>query len=309
MRVARSGHACRGRRVANVTVRDHALAFECRGERLVGVVSASPCDARAGVVIVVGGSQYRAGSQRQYVLLARRLAAAGIPTLRFDYRGMGDSTGARPPFDALDPDIAAAIDALQAACPGVERVGLWGLCDAASAALLYCARTRDRRVGGVALLNPWVRSEQTLARTHLKHYYVSHLASRSFWDRLLRGEVDVLRAVRSLAERVARAGGASRTDRGSVSFQDVMAQGLAACRGPVAVVLSREDLTAREFLEHVAASATWERLLAGTNVSRLDIAADHTFSSAAWRDEVAAHTLAWAQRIAEDVVRAQPVIA
>ena len=72
------------------------LAFPCEGERLLGVVSA-PEDALVtgdlGVVIVVGGPQVRAGSHRQFVQLARHLAAQGLPTLRFDVRGMGDSSG------------------------------------------------------------------------------------------------------------------------------------------------------------------------------------------------------------------------
>ena len=39
------------------------------------------------MVIVVGGPQYRAGSHRQFTLLARHIAAAGYPVLRFDARG------------------------------------------------------------------------------------------------------------------------------------------------------------------------------------------------------------------------------
>jgi alpha/beta superfamily hydrolase len=46
------------------------------------------------VLVIVGGPQYRAGSHRQFTLLARSLAEQGFAVLRFDYRGMGDSTGA-----------------------------------------------------------------------------------------------------------------------------------------------------------------------------------------------------------------------
>ena len=45
--------------------------------------------ASRGMLIVVGGPQYRAGSHRQFTLLARDVAATGVPTMRFDYRGMG----------------------------------------------------------------------------------------------------------------------------------------------------------------------------------------------------------------------------
>lgn len=54
-----------------------------------------------GLLMVVGGPQYRVGSHRQFVLLARDLAAAGIPVFPFDYRGMGDSTGQARDFEGI----------------------------------------------------------------------------------------------------------------------------------------------------------------------------------------------------------------
>lgn len=60
---------------------------------------------RIGVVVVVGGAQYRVGSHRQFVRLARRLAAAGHPVLRFDLPGMGDSPGEPVPFENTAPTL------------------------------------------------------------------------------------------------------------------------------------------------------------------------------------------------------------
>ena len=140
-------------------MRESVLGFACEGEPLIGIL-AEPSDgavADVGVLIIVGGPQYRVGSHRQFTLLARHLAANGFAALRFDYRSMGDSPGETRDFLAVDADIAAAIDALLAARPALKRVALWGLCDAASAALLYLDSTRDPRVAGVALLNPWAR--------------------------------------------------------------------------------------------------------------------------------------------------------
>ena len=76
-----------------VSAIEQALTFDCDGERLVGVVAVPERPVPVGVLIVVGGPQYRAGSHRQFVHLARRLAGAGIAAMRFDYRGMGDASG------------------------------------------------------------------------------------------------------------------------------------------------------------------------------------------------------------------------
>lgn len=97
-----------------------------------------------GVLIIVGGPQYRVGSHRQFVLLSRRLAGEGYPAMRFDYRGMGDAGGAMRSFEDVRADIGAAIEAFQRAVPSLRRIVLWGLCDAASAALLYVRRRQTR---------------------------------------------------------------------------------------------------------------------------------------------------------------------
>ena len=99
---------------------EEAVLFGCGGETLVGVVTRAGTAAEAGMVVIVGGPQYRAGSHRQFVLLCRRVAAAGFPALRFDYRGMGDSSGAPVGFENADADVAAAIDTLMARCPSLK---------------------------------------------------------------------------------------------------------------------------------------------------------------------------------------------
>ncbi|MGH7926333.1 MAG: hydrolase 1, exosortase A system-associated, partial [Candidatus Binatia bacterium] len=153
--------------------------FDCDGERLIGIVHRPRVSGSRGVVLIVGGPQYRVGSHRQFILLARDLARRGIPVLRFDYRGMGDSEGDRRDFEDIGSDIKAAIDCLFSEINALERVVLWGLCDAASAALFYAHH--DSRITGLILLNPWVRSEAGLARVYMRHYYLSRLRNRDFW--------------------------------------------------------------------------------------------------------------------------------
>ena len=247
-----------------------------------------------GVVIVVGGPQYRAGSGRQYVLLARRLAAVGFPALRFDVRGMGDSTGEPRGFQALDADIRAALDCFFAHAPGLRRVVLWGLCDAAAAVLFYAHQ--DSRVQGLVLLNPWVYSQQGAAKTRLKHYYRQRLCSPDLWRKLLSFRFDFADSWQSWLGFLKQA--TAKTARDAVAVEPPLADRLRAClarfQQPVLLILSGRDLTASEFKDVVQADAGWRGLLNRPDVTRLELAAaDHTFSSALWRDQVAAWTVGW----------------
>ena len=276
-----------------------ALVFGEPGARLVGVLTtpevASP-SRDLGLLVVVGGPQYRVGSHRQFVLLARDLAVAGFPVLRFDYRGMGDAEGDPATFEDTAPDIQRALAELLRECPQVQRVVLWGLCDGASAALLYLQRGGDPRIVGVCLLNPWVRTATGLARAQVRHYYGQRLFEREFWRKLLNGQVDIGATARELARKLAtifdgRVGGGESADE---SYPTRMAQGLTKGGGQVLLVLSGRDLVAQEFIDHTTADPQWRAALAAPGVQRLDLPlADHTCSSAEWRGWVAQATVRW----------------
>ena len=65
-----------------------------RHKSLVGtlpIVAISAVTAPPTVVLLNAGIVHRVGPNRMHVLLARALAAAGIPSLRFDMSGIGDS--------------------------------------------------------------------------------------------------------------------------------------------------------------------------------------------------------------------------
>ena len=279
---------------------EHAFTFACEGETLLGILHppvTAPSmtkSAQTGVVVVVGGPQYRAGSHRQFVRLARHLAAAGHPVLRFDVRGMGDSSGAQRNFEDLGADIGAAIDALVQRQPAVRKVVLWGLCDGASAALLYLRERPDPRVQGLCLLNPWVRSEASLARAHVKHYYLQRLLQRGFWAKLFSGQV-AGRALRGLVGNLKAARQAvDAAPSAGWPFQVRMAQAWQAFDGPLLLVLSGRDYTAREFIETVAAHPAWRGALARPGVQRHDAtAADHTFSVRTESDALEQLTADW----------------
>lgn len=278
--------------------RERVLEFDVAGDGCLGILHECASSAALGVVLVVGGPQYRVGSHRQFVLLARALATAGVPTLRFDYRGMGDSAGEARDFTAIDADIRAAVDTL-ARASGVSNVVIWGLCDAASAALNYAAT--DRRVAGLVLLNPWVHSPATEAQVRLKSYYLSRLRSPELWRKLLRFEFDWRDSLASL-HRYLGAALARAPHTNQEHFITRMRKGWAAFDGPSLVILSGDDLTAGEFRQLVANDAGWRAMMASKRIETLQLdAANHTFARAEWRDAVAQATVDWTCALSKDI--------
>ena len=290
---------------------EQGLRIACADDTLIGILARPQRPSAIGMLIVVGGPQYRAGSHRQFTLLARQLAHAGHAVLRFDHRGMGDSTGQARDFLAVSGDIDAAVQALRLAVPAVQRVVLWGLCDAASAALFYIDEHPSSPVAGLCLLNPWVRSAQTQAAAQVKHYYRRRLTDREFWLKLLHGQVGAGRLAefwRSLrAMRTGASGDAAASTR--LSFQHRMARAWRQAPCPLLLVLSGEDLTAKEFTEALATDQAWRGALAHPQLTRVDLPdADHTFSNEAARSAVAKATLAWLQALAPGADRSHPVL-
>jgi len=275
--------------------------FIALGEaRLAAMLHQGRADATVGVLIVVGGPQYRVGAHRQFLLLARTLAAAGIPCLRFDLRGMGDSSGEAVDYLEARADIDAAIDAFKARCPGLRGIVPWGLCDGAAAILLHAATRQD--LAGLVLLNPWVRQQHTLAQSLVRHYYWNRLRSRDFWRKLLRGGVDIDRAARGLLSairqsRAAREPAEDSEAKAVVTEQNFVARMAARwqrCEAPSLVLLSGEDLVAAEFRQRCTDDPQWKALLSRPQVQCVELpGADHTCSSAQHRTRVEDETLAF----------------
>jgi uncharacterized protein len=266
------------------SVPERAISIDCRGDELLAIVH-TPVEPAGEVaaLIVVGGPQYRVGSHRMFVDLARSLARSGVPTVRFDCRGMGDSDGTFTSFEDLADDIRAAVDATEKAI-GARRVVLVGLCDGASASIMYCAS--DARIAGMVLMNPWVRSSVGEAKARIDHYYGNHLREGDFWRRLITGKVNIARALKGLLSNIGLAK-QSRAEAGT-HYIAQMLRALTAFQERVLIILSRDDLTAQEFMGLVGDSPEWKRAVDRANVvSHVVEDSDHTFSGVRQIEEVA----------------------
>ncbi|HYI41530.1 MAG TPA: hydrolase 1, exosortase A system-associated [Allosphingosinicella sp.] len=248
------------------------LSFDCDGLALGA--SLDSAEGETGLLLVTGGTQTRIGSHRMYERLARAIAEAGWPCLRYDRRGVGDSEGEDPDFRDSGPDLAAAAAALRREQPHLKRLLGFGLCDGASTLALH---GQAAGLDGYILVNPWfveAASGEPPAAA-IKSRYKEQLLSLEGWKRLLSGSISYRKILKGLRKIVAN---------GPSSLSGEIAVALGKARVPAQLVLASGDNTA------IAAQAEWSspifKSLRQSNPAPMRIDSDsHTFSRPG--DEVA----------------------
>jgi alpha-beta hydrolase superfamily lysophospholipase len=241
-------------------------------------ILAEPCGNRAPgaqlcALLVNAGPQRRVGPSRMWVEVARRWAARGVPTLRIDLAGIGDSDGDAASLvrvaalyeHSFVDEARAALDALVArGLP--ERFLVMGLC--AGAYWSTHLTLEDERVRTLVMLNPrtmiwdaWVygtRRTRELRR---------QILMASTWRKALRGELTLARHLETalaLASRATRTPSRMRErlaappDERSSRDDDVLAMfdRLSDRDQRVLMLFAgseplRRDLTALGFFEHL----------------------------------------------------------
>ncbi|TXC70845.1 hydrolase 1, exosortase A system-associated [Sphingomonas ginsenosidivorax] len=177
------------------------IAVPCEGETLAATLDTAP--GTTGLLIVSGGNVIRCGAHRGMAMLAQRLAARGVPVLRYDRRGVGDSSGINGGFLSARPDLIAAAAAFRAAMPAVTRLVGFGNCDAASTLALF---GRDAGLDAVVLANPWLAKEtdDLPPAAAIRARYSQRLRDPREWRRLLGGGVNIRGVFRGLRKIHAR---------------------------------------------------------------------------------------------------------
>ena len=209
------------------------IPFSCEGQQLVATLD-GPADAAIGWLFVVGGSQTRVGPHRLYERLAARLAENQQAVIRFDRRGVGDSSGADLGYLDSAADIRAALDTLRQNFPGLSSIFGFGLCDGASAIALVAPS-----LSGAVLANPWVVEpiDDLPPAAAIRGHYARRLLDPRAWARLIGGGVNLGRLARGILRSGRReddslvrrfAAGAPKTSRIVLAEGDGTAQVFAA---------------------------------------------------------------------------------
>ena len=182
------------------------------GHALAGILCRPRARAAASVAALLlhEGSTHHIGNGRAYVILARRLAAAGYASLRMDLTGMGDSpAGDNPRHPHYDPErIAEGVAGLDAlAATGFDKAVAFGLCSGAHTAL-QVTLADDRVVGNVVVnLQKFIwhygDDIRVAVRDNKRSFkaYVRAMRNPGEWRRALSGEADLKGIARVLAKR------------------------------------------------------------------------------------------------------------
>ncbi len=200
-------------------VRERVVEVPTPAGRLVGIVSGPADDARAPYCLVTlnTAALRHTGPNRIFVEIARRAAANGVPTVRFDLPGFGDSDGeaARTIERNTESDVGS-FAALTAVYDHLQQLGIadrfvtTGLCIGGYLAIL--AVHADARVIGSITVNvsafSWGRrqreQQRRWARWVLGQDVVVNDEARSRLPRPIRTIVDRLVHLRYVIEYSAR---------------------------------------------------------------------------------------------------------
>jgi pimeloyl-ACP methyl ester carboxylesterase len=196
--------------------RESAVAFG-PARALTGILCepSEPGAGRGAVIFLNTGANSHIGAGRAFVHHARDLAAKGVPSLRMDIRGLGDSPWTEEgPLSAIHHaerivDVSAAIDLLRGM--KYESIALVGVCSGAF--LAFQTALQDPRVDRILLANPqfWLPPNLDQLADPLKGAYgasagyAKKLFSAATWKRLLVGDIKprtIYRIARELTGRL-----------------------------------------------------------------------------------------------------------
>lgn len=226
------------------------------------------------LLIVSGGNEIRSGAHSGMARLALRVSEQGFPVLRYDRRGIGESTGQNVGFLDSAEEIAAAAQFLRQE-QQVQNIIAFGNCDAATALALFGP---DAGIDGFILANPWVI--ETTSGPETQEPTISSAAIRSrYWDRiknprtildLLSGKIDLKKLLKGLKQ-------AARSDENS-ALSLRLRDALSGLEKDTHIMLAKSDTTARAFLA-AWNSADFEPLRRNSNITvdSLD-SASHSFA-------------------------------
>lgn len=172
---------------------ESAVSFQVEGETLRGNLIHGGAS-RTGLLLLHGWGGVRSGPHNLLTYLARRVGEAGYPSLRFDFRGRGESDGdgAAITLGHMGEDAVAAARFLQQHA-SVHKVVLMGICSGGNVAIGILDRLPE--AAGLYLLSVYpfgdgdsFRRDANRTAHYLKEYW-RKLWLPATWRKFFRGEL------------------------------------------------------------------------------------------------------------------------
>ncbi|SJM33942.1 alpha/beta hydrolase [Mesorhizobium delmotii] len=145
------------------------VTFASHSEQIVGDLylpeDMDPAKARPALVVTGAWMTVKEQMAARY---AREMADRGFVALTFDFRGWGESGGARRQYEdpsAKIADIEAAV-AYLATRPEVSKDSIGGLGICASSGYMVTAAAKDAGIKSVALVAPWLHDAEVVEQTY-----------------------------------------------------------------------------------------------------------------------------------------------
>jgi len=243
-----------------------------------------------GLVYLHGWAGYRIGAHQMFTKLARRAEEMGFCSLRFDFRGRGDSTGAMldSSLTTMISDTLAATDFLRAET-GLERVALIGDCSGSEVAI--GAGPLHKAIRAMVLWSaPIVAGDRRVSDEAKKRQvwrtYLRKLVRKETWRKLVSGSLQLGQIKRALGS----GGKGAGEDGAAVDAEIDWYQRFMDFTGERLFIYGANDPTTAASVEHYEilcqrTGKPFERhLVAGAN---------HAFYSMVWESEVIETSLAW----------------
>ncbi|MCX7915793.1 MAG: alpha/beta fold hydrolase [Verrucomicrobiae bacterium] len=248
------------------------VTFECRGQQIVGMIHLPPGRERVPAVLMLHGfTGTKVECHRMFVKLGRLLAKKGIASLRFDFRGSGDSAGNFEDI-TLRSEVADALEAIKFMARhkrfNSRRLGLVGMSLGAAVASYVVGRERTR-FQGLVLWAPVAEGTGILDQLSTPEA-VASLAQTGLTD--YGGNLVSVQFIRQFAE--------------MKPLREVV-----KCRCPVLIVHGGKDETVP-----VSHADQYELALRSPDrpVKKIVIPdADHTFNKHVWERRLLDETVAW----------------
>ncbi|MFP4176163.1 MAG: alpha/beta fold hydrolase [Planctomycetota bacterium] len=274
---------------------EELVSFTSGGTELYGTMGLPAGRVKGAVIIAHGWSGCRMGPHRILVEMSRNLNHRGIATLRFDFRGRGDSAGDKfeTDIDGMFSDTVAGVTFVTEKFGANTPVGLLGMCSGGNVvlgALEECGEVEGAVCWSTYPFQSQRETKQDVKRTgHFAVEYIKKALCRETWLKLFRGEINFRMIVDVLFGHFGDGPDGERNPRKSVRDTEVV-ESLKRFDGGLCFIFGGGDPEAsdahrifREFFAGSEATAEFQEI----------DGANHNFYSLGWKREVIRRTGQW----------------